>query len=204
MELVRARLSRALTKTDAATQTLQLQQAPRRSSKIVFGTRFLGGRSFCSDNNRRRAAPPSRGAFSASLRPLRVPDPSALSVGLHGNARAAAFQSLFRNCEPRKQAERKPRRSRLSAATKSRAPQRLPLAVPFPRAFQPCRKSPVDKGVLTLRRPNGRVGTEPGGAQRLPLAVPLPRAFLLNLLCLLNLLRLQGDSPYCAGIITRT
>ena len=43
-----------------------------------------------------------------------------------------------------------------------------------------------------------------GGAQRLPLAVPLPRAFLLYLLCLLNLLCLRGNSPYCAGIITRT
>ena len=35
--------------------------------------------------------------------------------------------------------------------------------------------------------------TQPDGAQRLPLAVPMPRAFLLYLLCLLNLLRLQVD-----------
>ena len=96
---------------------------------------LLGGRSFSSDIKPRRAAPTARGAFPAS--PLSAEQrfsqspKASFNSGITLGPSTAALESLW-PCRCLVRARIYPCRKRLRAGA-----QRLPLAVPFPRAFCP-------------------------------------------------------------------
>jgi len=76
-----------------------------------------------------------------------------LSTATKSRARQPSLSwSIFGECLLAAEGRFRELPRRLSAPTITGGAQRLPLAVTFPRAFQPCPKSPVDKRVLTLRQ----------------------------------------------------